>query len=166
MSDLQYFVITLGRRDLMARFDDDGRLVKWTPFIRDASLFLTSSAAAEAIRDICRPELDAAVAAGRAVRELDEETGEVVVMDYRRRSPRPMPPRISLGGHPRRIEYDSEQHGRTSVRAFVRGEFKAVRSNPTRATEARIHPSTDTADEWTMAASKRARAMAGYKRSA
>ena len=39
-----YFVVTAGHGGLMARFDDDGRLAEWTPYIRRASVFLTSEA--------------------------------------------------------------------------------------------------------------------------
>lgn len=156
---VEYWTITLGRSGLMARFDEAGRLVEWTPYIRRASVFMSADAGNAAIRAICRPEIDAAVRSGRAVRELDEETGEVVVMDYSGRRARPLPtPGIRMTGPGRSLGLDeAEAPGHFSPRRLTRETFRDARRNPTRATEALISPSSTGADDYTTPASRRGR---------
>lgn len=156
---LTYWIITLGRSGQMARFDDAGRLLGWTTHIKRASLFLSAEAGNAAIRAICRPEIDAAVRSGRAVRELDEETGEVVVMDYSGRRARPMPtPAIRMSSPGRSLGLDViEEPGHFSPRRLTRETFREARRNPTRQTEALISPSSTAGDDYTTPASRRGR---------
>jgi hypothetical protein len=164
MVAVEYFAITAGRSNLMARFDADGRLAEWTSSIRRASLFVSAEAGAAAIRAICSAEIDAAVRAGKAVREEDPETGETVVMDYRGRVARPYrTPSIRLQDGERNIE-DEIGPARGSVRQFVRGAFAEAKHNPTRQSEARISPRSG--DEYATPLSRRGRlaAMAAHIR--
>lgn len=99
--------------------------------------------------------------AGRAMRELDEETGEVVVMDYAGRRPRPFPvPSIRLDGPGRSLgltgDDDDPNRVHLSPRQLARAVFREARRNPTRQTEALVTPSS-AADDYTMPASRRGR---------
>lgn len=156
--EVQFWTITLGHGGLMARFDERGRLVEWTPYIRRASHFTSAEAGNAAIRAICRPEIDAAVRAGHAVRELDEETGEVVVMDYSRRHARPLATPALRPGLDRSLGLDAEDApAHLSSRRLTRSAFRDARRNPTRQTEALISPPSTGGDEYTTPASRRGR---------
>lgn len=151
-----FYVITAGRTGLMAVFNRDGRLQTWTTYIREASVFASAEAGNAAIRGICAPEIAAALAAGRAVREVDEDTGETVLLETSGRPMRTPGIKLEVGGGRRFDAEGGQVSTRRELRRFVRGEFRTARRNPTRQTEALITPSS-TADEYTMPASSRAR---------
>lgn len=156
---IDYFVVTAGHSGLMARFDESGRLVEWTPYVRRAPLFLTAEAGAAAIRGICMREFEEAVRKGRATKLVDEETGEV---HFLRGGPNgdPWTPRIPLADRNRNIYADPTMVG-AGLKRDIRGIFREARRNPTRQTEALISLNT-TGTAYTSPASAKAKRAAAY----
>lgn len=157
---LEYHIITDGYSGRMARFDEDGRFVEWTEYIRKATCFQTRADAALAVRALCRAELEEDVRKGRASRVLDEDSDEVMYVNERGYQITPR-----MRGTGARFLTDEPGPGRVeSVRQFVRGAFAdAGRQNTSRSTAALIRPSS-TPQEYTMTASQRARTLATHTR--
>lgn len=166
--------IRLRHSGLMAVVDPDGRLVEWTADIRRASLFASEGHAQAAVTGLCAPEIRAAIRSGRAVVEVDEHTGEVMILDARGGGLRPLPNvEIRLAVGPRYIDDDPTENAaraasKRQVTRFVRELFaEARRLNWKLSTKPGMTVARSVSDEYSTPASAKARragALAHYTR--
>lgn len=166
MRTIAVYTITAGYSGLMAILDGPN-LVGWTPWVKEATHFLSRREATEAIEGLCRAKREEAVRRGHVVREYDPEQDEVVYMDYSGRHAGPMR-RPAIGGTV--YVHDAvNEPASFSPRDFTRQTFREAARNPVHSTAPRVGPRY-APDEYTTPVSRQGRvaaaaqAMAAYAR--